>query len=149
MSHVFRFKNIDEKRNYFLKEIKQNELISEKPKKICTTLINIEHFLMLAPTITGCLSMSAFASFLGIPIGIASSAIGLKVCAITVGIKKYKSIIKEKKKKHDKIVLLTKSKLSNSLFQSIQLLVVMISFLINNVLKEYNKMKKEIKNLNT
>ena len=43
--------------------------------------------------------------------GITSSAIGLKICAITAGIKKYKSIIKEKKKKHDKMVLLAKSKL--------------------------------------
>ena len=41
-----------------------------------------------------------------------SSAIGLKICAITAGIKRYKSIIKKKKKKHDEIVLLTKSKLN-------------------------------------
>ena len=39
-----------------------------------------------------------------------SSAIGLKICAMTAGIKKYKSIIK--KKKHDEIVLFTKSKLN-------------------------------------
>ena len=41
----------------------------------------------------------AFASSFGIPIGIISSAVGLKICAITAGIKKYKSIIKKKKKK--------------------------------------------------
>ena len=45
--------------------------------------------------------------------GITSSVIGLKICAIAAGIKKYKSIIKEKKKKHDKIVLLAKSKLNS------------------------------------
>ena len=56
--------------------------------------------------------MSAFASLVGIPIRITSSAIGLKICAITAGIKKYKSIIKKKKKEHDKIVLLAKSKLN-------------------------------------
>ena len=50
---------------------------------------------------------------LGIPIGIRSSAIGLKICAIAGVIKQYKSIIKKKKKKHDKIVLLAKSKLNN------------------------------------
>ena len=55
--------------------------------------------------------ISAFASLVGIPIGITSSAIGLKLCAITAGIKKYKSIIKKKKKKRDKIVLLAKTKL--------------------------------------
>ena len=49
----------------------------------------------------------------GIPIGITSSAMGLKIRAITAEIKKYKSIIKKKKIKHDKIVLLAKSKLNS------------------------------------
>ena len=61
---------------------------------------------------SGCVSISAFASLVGIPIGITSSAIGLKICAITAGIKKYKSIIKKKKKNHDKIVSIAKYKLS-------------------------------------
>ena len=43
---------------------------------------------------------------------IASSAVGLKICAITAGIIKYKSIIKKKRKKHYKIVLLAKNKLN-------------------------------------
>ena len=98
ISQEFRLKNIDETRNYFLEEIKQNELMSRKHKKVCTTLNYIEHFLILASTITGCISISAFASLIGIPIGITSSAIGLKICAIAAGIKKYKSIIKEQKK---------------------------------------------------
>ena len=51
---------------------------------------------------------SAFASLLGIPIGITSSATGLKIYAIGAGIKRYKSIIKKKKKKQDKIVLIVK-----------------------------------------
>ena len=38
---------------------------------------------------------------------------GLNICVINAGIKKYKSIIKKKKKKHYKIVLLAKCKLSN------------------------------------
>ena len=49
---------------------------------------------------------------IGIPIGITSSAIGLKICPIATGIKKYKSIIKKKNKNHDKKVLLAKSKLN-------------------------------------
>ena len=87
--------------------------MSKKHGRVCTTLNYIEHFLILVSTITGCISTSSFASLLGIPIGITSSAIGLKICAIAGGIKKYKSIIKKKKKKHDKIVLLAKSKLSS------------------------------------
>ena len=54
-----------------------------------------------------------FAFLIGIPIEITSCAKGLKICAIAGGIKKYKSIIKKKKKKLDKIVLLANSKLNN------------------------------------
>ena len=104
MNQEFRLKKINETRNYFLEEIKQNELMSRNHKKVCTTLNYIEHFLILASTITRCISSSAFVSLLGIPIEFTSSAVGLKICAITAGIKKYKSIIK-KKKKHHKIVL--------------------------------------------
>ena len=80
--------------------------MSKKHKKFCTTLNYIEHCLFLASTITGCVSISAFGSLVGIPTGITSSAEGLKICAMAAGIKGYESIIKKKKKKHDKIVLL-------------------------------------------
>ena len=46
ISQEFRFKNIDETRNYFLEEIKQNELMSRKHKKVRTTLNYIEDFLI-------------------------------------------------------------------------------------------------------
>ena len=87
--------------------------MSRKHKKICITLNYIEHFLILVSTITGCVFISAFASLIGIPMGITSSSIGLKICAITVGIEKQKSIIKKKKMKHDKIVLWAKSTLNS------------------------------------
>ena len=90
VSQEFRLNNIDEKRNYFLEEIQQNELMSKKHKKVCTTLSYIEHFLILASTITICISaiftISAFSSLIGIPIGMPSSLIGLKICAISAGI---------------------------------------------------------------
>ena len=85
ISQEFRLKNIDEARNYFHEETKQNELMSKKYKMVCTTLNYIEHFLILGFTITGCLSISAFASLLGFPAGITSSPIGLKLCGITAG----------------------------------------------------------------
>ena len=106
----FRLEKIDEIRNYFIEEINQNELMSEKHKNVCKILNYIDHSLTVISTITGCVSMSAFSSLVGFPIGITSSAIGLKICVITAGIKKYKSIIKIKDKKHDKVVLLKKSK---------------------------------------
>ena len=70
-----------------LEETKKNELISKKHKKVCITLNYIEHFIILASTITECILVSAFASLIGIPIANTSSAIGLTIWAITAGIK--------------------------------------------------------------
>ena len=97
LSQEFRLKNIDEKRNYFLEEIKQIELMSRKHKKIYATLTYIEDFLISASAITKCMPISTFDSLIGVPIGITSSAIELKTCAIAVGIKKYESNIRKKR----------------------------------------------------
>ena len=123
-----------------------------KYKSLCTNLNCIECSLILAYTSTGCISISVFAPLTGIPLGITSSVIGLKICALTAGIKKYNSIIK--KKKHDKIVLLTKSELNNievlTSKASIDSVISHEEFvLIHNFLKEYSNMKEEIKILKT
>ena len=62
INQELRLKDIDETKNYFIEEIKQNELMSKKHKKICTTSNYIEHFLIFASTITGCISISTFSS---------------------------------------------------------------------------------------
>ena len=139
INQQFMLKNIGETKNYFLKEIKQNELISNKHKKVCKILSYVEHLVTprqkypysdlfwsifsriwteyrkilrispysvqmrkntsqinceygyfsrsvsLASMVTGCVSISAFASLVGIPVDITRSAVG--VCAITAGIK--------------------------------------------------------------
>ena len=87
-------------------------------------------------------------------IRITSSAVELKICAITAGIKKYKSITKEKKKKHDKTVSLVKSKLNRvEVLISKSLINSNINHdefdSINNVVKEYEEIKEEIRNLKT
>ena len=115
INQEFRMKKMDEIRHYLIVEgIKQNILMKKKHKKVCRVLNYIDHSLIVIFTITGCVSISVFASLIGIPIGITSSAIGLKICVITAGIKNYKSIINKKKKKHDKIVLLAKSELNST-----------------------------------
>ena len=72
--------------------------MSQKHKKVCRTLSYIERFLVLVSRVNGYISISAFASSVAIPIRITSSTIGLKICLITAGIKRFKSIITEKKK---------------------------------------------------
>ena len=150
----FRLKEIDETRNYLLEEIKHNDLMSEEYKKTCKYLNSVEQLLILVSTVTGCISVSAFASLVCVPVGITSSAVGTNICALTAGIKKYLLIIEKKKKKLDKIVLLGKDKLntievliSKALIDSHTSHEEFVS--VNNVLKEYYEMKEEIKNPET
>ena len=56
----FRLRKIDKTRNYLLDEIKHNDLMSEKRKKTWKYLNYVEHLLILASTVTGCVSISAF-----------------------------------------------------------------------------------------
>ena len=55
-------KKADEKINYLNEEINQNELMSKKDRKVFTILNDIEHLFILVSTVTGCVSISAFAS---------------------------------------------------------------------------------------
>ena len=91
--------------------------------------------------VSGCVSISAFV-LAGIHIVITISAIELKICIITAGIKKYKSIIKKEKKKHDKIVLLAKSKLYIREFLTSKALIDEFA-LTNDMLKEFYHIKEE------
>ena len=85
------------------------------------------------------------------PVVIKSSAATIKFFVITADIKKYKSIIKKQKQEHEKIVLLVTAKLNTiGVLVSKALINSNISHnefvLVNNVLKEYDHMKEEIKN---
>ena len=86
MSQEFRLKDIDvidEIRNYLIEEMNQNELMSKKHNKVSSVLNYIDYWFIVICTITGCVSISGFASLVGILIGITRSATGLKICVIT------------------------------------------------------------------
>ena len=116
--------------------------MNKKHQIVCRVQNYIEHVLILNSIVAGCVSISAFASFVGIAIGITSSAGRLKISVITAGIIRHQSLIKKKKKKHDKIVLLAKSKLNDiEILISKALIDSNITHgefvLINNMLKEF------------
>ena len=87
--------------------------MSKNHKQFCRVLNYVDNLFIVISAITGCVSISTFASLLRMPIGITGSTIGLKNCAITAGINRDNSINKKNKKKHDKIVSLVKSKLNS------------------------------------
>ena len=114
---------------------------------VCRVLNYTDYLLTETSLITGYVYISAFVSLVGIPIGITSSATESKIYAITAVIRKHQSIIK---KKHNKIILLTKSTLNSiEVLISKALINSNISHdgfvLINNVLKEFYGMKKKKK----
>ena len=57
-----------------------------------------DHFHVFVSIISGCVSMSTVVSLVGVSVGTASSAVRLKICAITAAIKNYKSVIKKIRK---------------------------------------------------
>ena len=126
--------------------------MSKKHQKVYRVLNYIEHLLILVSIVTGCISNFDFASLVSIPIAVTSPAVGLKICVITSGIKKHKSVLKETRK-HNKILLLAKSKLNGiEGLTSKALIDSYISYdefvLKKNVLKETYDMKEKIRNSN-
>ena len=104
---------------------------------------------LLVSTDTGYVSHSAVASLSFVLVGITSSAVGIKIYTITAGINKYKSILKKKMKKHDKIELLGKDMLntvevliSKALNDSHISHEKFVS--VNNVLREFNEIKHSV-----
>ena len=93
-----------------------------------------EHFLNFISAVSGgCVSVFAFASLVGIRVAIASSLVGLKIC------NHYRIYVNHRKMKKYQKVLISKA-LINSYINHNEF------FSVNNVLKEDNKMKQEIKN---
>ena len=113
--------------------------MSKKHENVCWVWI-----IFITYLVSRCVPILVFASLVGIPIGITSCAIRLKICLEIEGMKKYKSIIRNKKKKHDEIILLAKSKLNSTQFFIPKALIDLnISrhdeiVLINNALKEFH-----------
>ena len=120
--------------------------MSKKQEQFCRDLNYIDHLLIVISTITGCVSISAFASLVRFPIGITSFSIRLKFFVITAGIKNYKLI-------NNMILLLAKSKLNSKEFLISKALIDLnISHdefvLTNNVLKKFDDRKDKIKTSN-
>ena len=110
--------------NYFIEEINQRKLCSNK---YVTVFDYLDKILIVLSATSGGVSIISFTSIVGAPVG------------ITTGIvKKLLNITRNKKKKHDKILMLAKSKLN-----SIETLIsqALIDMEISH--EEYNAIFKE------
>ena len=99
--------------NYFIKEIKETKLNSKNWSKYVAAFDYIDNILIvLSATIVG-VSLISFTADIGAPADIASPSFTLIFSLITGISKLLLSTTRNKKKKHDKIHVLAKSKLNS------------------------------------
>ena len=118
----FRLYEIKKIENYFINEINERKSYSKKLNKYVTIFDYIDKILIILSVTSSGISIISFASAIGAPAGIASTCFTL-IFSITTGIiKKLPNITRNKKKKHDKILMLAESKLNSikSLISSIK-----------------------------
>ena len=99
--------------NYFYQEIDQRKSCSKKLNKYVTAFDYIDKILIVLSATSSGVSIISFTSIIGAPVGIASASFTL-IFSLTTGIvKKLLNTTRSKKKKHDKILKLAKSKFNN------------------------------------
>ena len=139
--------------NYFHEKINQRRSCSKKLSKYVAVFDYIDKILIVLSAATGGVRICSFTSVVGAPVEIASATFTLIFSLITGIVKKLLSTVRNKKKKHDKIFMLAKSKL-----KSIETLIsqALIDMEISHewyiaILKEedkYEKMKESLRSEN-
>ena len=107
-----RLDKITEIENYFYQEINQRKSCSKKLSKYVTAFDYIGKVLIALSATSGGASVISFTSVVGAAIGIASASFTLIFSLTTEIVKQLLSITRNKKKKHE-ILLLAKSKLNS------------------------------------
>ena len=149
----FRVSEIIGIENYFHQEINQRKSCSKKLSKYVTAFDYIDKILIVLSATSSGVSIISFTSIIGAPVGIASASFTL-IFSLTTGIvKKLLNITRNKKKKHDKILMLAKSKLDSIETLVSQALIDMeISHEeFNAIIREkqkYERIKENVRNVN-
>ena len=109
----FRLNEIIKIEDYFKSEIQERKIMGKKLSKHITAFNYFGKALIVLSPKSGGVSIISFASVIGAPAGIASASFTLVFSLATRIIKKVLEITRNKKKKHNKIVMLAKSKLNS------------------------------------
>ena len=126
--------------------------MSKKLSKYVAAFNYIDKTLIVLSAASGGISIISFTSVIGIPAGTASASVTLVFSSATEIIKKLLKVTRKKKKKHNKIVMLAKSKLNSiETLMSHALIDLYISHeefkTIVNEKEKYEQMKESIKNI--
>ena len=87
--------------------------MSKRLTKYIASLDYFEKSLIVLSVTTGSISIASFATVIGAPVGIMSASCSLVFSITTDFVKKFLKTIRNKKKKHNKIVILARSKLKS------------------------------------
>ena len=109
----FRLNKINEIKDYFVAEIKERELMSKRLSKYIASFDYFDKSLIVLSVTTGSISIASFATVIGAPVGMMSASCSLAFSITTGFVKKFLKTIRNKKKKHNKIVMLARSKLNS------------------------------------
>ena len=109
----FRLNRISEIKDYFVAEIKERELMSKRLSKYIASFEYFDKSLIVLSVTTGSISIASFATVIGAPVGMMSASCSLAFSITTGFVKKFMKTIRNKKKKHNKIVMLARSKLNS------------------------------------
>ena len=109
----FRLNKINEVKDYFVAEIKERELMSKRLSKYIASFDYFDKSLIVLSVTTGSISIASFATVIGAPVGMMSASCSLAFSITTGFVKKFLKTTRNKKKKHNKIVMLARSKLNS------------------------------------
>ena len=109
----FRLNKINEIKDYFIAEIRETELMSKNLSQYIASFEYFDKSLIVLSVATGSISIASFATVNGAPVGIMSASCSLTISITTGFVKKFLKTIRNKKKKHNKIVMLARSKLNS------------------------------------
>ena len=104
----FRLNKISEIEEYFIGEIKERELMSKKLSKYISFFDYFDKSLIVLSVVSGGSSIASFATVIGAPIGIKSASLNIAFSLCTGLVKKLLKATRNKKKKHNKIVMLAR-----------------------------------------
>ena len=150
----FRLNKIIEIKDYFLAEIRERELISKNISNYIAFLDYFDKSLNVLSILSGIISVASFAIIIGVPAGIVGASCSFTFSITSGFVKRLFKKIRSKKKKHNKIVMLARSKL-NSIESKISkaLMDNEISHedfdAIINEEKKYRELKESIRMMNS
>ena len=106
----FRLNKINEIKYYFLADIRERELISKNISKYIASLDYFDKSLNVLFILSGNISIASFATLIGTPAGITGASCSFIFSITSAFVKIFLKTIINKKKKHNKIVMLARSK---------------------------------------